>query len=323
MSQPIEHAVVAAGAEQRFEDVDDDLHEAGDDFYFNETVWFSFFVPERAIGGWLYSGVRPNLNASAGGCWIWDASATEPWRIPFYERFAHLKMPTTSGATMVWPNGNVNTTVTPGMVYDLEYTDRDRLHLQLRFTGHEEPVPLLAGAPPYPKASHFDQTGRVTGQFTLDGDRFDVDCHAMRDRSWGTRKERGFRPVGYTWLANDEISLLVYSHPAENGDDAIHTGYVRRGSNVSRVQSGRREVRRDPSNGWVTEMTMTVVDSAGEQVSIIGTALSRMVLLGSTNVCVNSVMTWQVDGVQLWGEDQDVWPLPRWRVLAGGGRSRR
>jgi len=37
---------------------DDGLHEPSDSFYDNETFWYSFFVPERGLGGWLYTGVR-------------------------------------------------------------------------------------------------------------------------------------------------------------------------------------------------------------------------------------------------------------------------
>lgn len=59
--------------------VDDGMPEPGGDFYFTEMFWFSFFAPERGLGGWLYSGIRPNAGVSTGGCWIWDDTASEPW----------------------------------------------------------------------------------------------------------------------------------------------------------------------------------------------------------------------------------------------------
>ena len=36
-------------------------------------------------------------------------------------------------------------------------------------------------------SGHLDQQGHVTGSITIDGERLDVDCYAMRDRSWGRR----------------------------------------------------------------------------------------------------------------------------------------
>ena len=53
---------------------------------------------------------------------------------------------------------------------------------RLRFEAVEPPVPLRTGEPPYPKARHFDQSGRVTGTVTRDGDPIAVDCYAMRNR---------------------------------------------------------------------------------------------------------------------------------------------
>src|SRR5687767_8157770 len=45
---------------------DDDLHAPGPDRDWTETTWWSFNVPERALGGWLYVQIRPNLGTSAG-----------------------------------------------------------------------------------------------------------------------------------------------------------------------------------------------------------------------------------------------------------------
>jgi hypothetical protein len=297
---------------------DDGLHEAGDEFYFNETYWFSFFSPRRGLGGWLYSGIRPNAGVTAGGCWIWDLYGTDPWEIPFFEQFNWLKPPARADAhQLVLPNGNTVTTVEPGITYDLSFDDRDRLAARLRFTGVERPVPLRPGTPPYPKASHFDQTGHVTGHLLLDGDRVDIDCYAMRDRSWGPRRERGYRSMAYTWLADAHTSLLTYSIPdsGEEGADSIYAGYLRRNGAVRYLTSGVRRVRRDPDKHWITEVSMDVVDGDGQAFSAHGRAVSRMILPTATSVCVNSLMEFTVDGETIHGEDQDVWPMNAWRTM--------
>ena len=38
--------------ESQFSEADDGLHDLSG-FYDTETFWFSFFVPERSLGGWL------------------------------------------------------------------------------------------------------------------------------------------------------------------------------------------------------------------------------------------------------------------------------
>jgi hypothetical protein len=295
---------------------DDGLHDPADEFYFNETYWFSFFAPERGLVGWLYSGIRPNVGVTAGGCWIWDSSGTDPWEVPFFEQFNWLKPPSRADAQkLVLPNGNTVSTVDPGLTYDLTFDDRDRLTAQLRFTGVERPVPLRPGTPPYPKASHFDQTGHVSGHLLLDADRIDIDCYAMRDRSWGPRRERGYRPMSYTWLADAHTSLLTYSTPDGDGTDTIYAGYLRRDDAVRYIDSGIRRVRRDPNKHWITEISVDVVDESGRPLKAHGTAVSRMILPTATSVCVNSLMEYTLDGRTIHGEDQDVWPMKTWRKM--------
>src|SRR4029077_13545581 len=51
----------------RFTAADDELHPAGPQRDWTETIWFSFAVPERTLAGWLYVQMRPNAGASSGG----------------------------------------------------------------------------------------------------------------------------------------------------------------------------------------------------------------------------------------------------------------
>ena len=309
------HVPAAPDAEE-FTAADDGLHGHGDEFYFNETYWFSFFAPERGLGGWLYSGIRPNAGVTAGGCWIWDRSGTDPWEIPFFEQFNWLKPPSAADThRLVLPNGNMISTIESAQSYDLAFDDRDRLEVRLRFTASERPVPLRPGTAPYPKASHFDQTGHVTGHLLLDGDRIDIDCYAMRDRSWGPRRERGYQPMAYTWLADADTSLLTYSTPNGDGTDDVYAGYVRRNGVVTYVASGTRHVQRDRDKNWITRVSMDLVDDDGRPFSAHGSAVSRMILPTATSVCVNSLMEFTVNGRTLHGEDQDVWPMNAWRTM--------
>ena len=66
-----------------FEPADDGLHTGvmSDKWWETETAWFSFHHPERRLGGWLYTMVRPNIGTVAGGAWVWDDTAWLPWDV--------------------------------------------------------------------------------------------------------------------------------------------------------------------------------------------------------------------------------------------------
>ena len=306
--------VAAPGTLGLFTAADDGLHTPSDSFYDNETFWFSFWIPERKIGAWVYAAVRQHPGITAGGMWIWDDTSAQPHDAPFYEQYAHLRAPSTRGpAEMAFPTGLTVTVREPLMSYDVVYDDRDRVRAELRFDALEAPVPLLVGAPPYPRAAHFDQTGRVTGTVTLDGEQIAVDCCAMRDRSWGPRTERGYHRVGYAWAASPEVSFLSFTTPTATTDD-IYTGYLRRDGVVSKVVSGERRVQRHPEEGWLTSLDVTATDELGRTFTGHGEALSRIVLPNATTICVATALEWTIDGQTVVGEDQDVWPIKEWRT---------
>jgi hypothetical protein len=299
-----------------FTPADDGVHVVSDNFYETETFWYSFFVPERALGGWLYTSLKSTAGVCAGGAWIWDATASDPWLVPFYENFSWLRLGEQPDAPsrLSFPTGTRLDVVEPLMSYALAHDDRDRLRLDLRFDALEPPVPLRSGEPPYPAAHHFDQTGHVAGTIRLDGETIDVDCYAMRDRSWGPRPERGYHRIGYVWAAAPAVTFLTYSLPA--GDtDSIHTGYHRVDDVVSYIASGRRAVERDPVHNWVTAMTVDAIDELGRELHAEGRAISRLVLPGSTSICINTSMEWTIDGAVVHGEDQDVWPNKEFRSV--------
>jgi hypothetical protein len=313
--------------EDHFTSADDGLHKPSDNFYETETYWFSFFVPQRRVGAWLYASVRANAGVTGGGLWIWDDQASSPWDLPFYENFQHLKLPRqTAPDRLDFPTGMSVEVREPGMSYDLAYDDRDRITVALRFDALEPAVPLRPGAPPYPKASHYDQTGHVTGQVVLDGERIDVDCYAMRDRSWGPRYERGYRRVGYSWAASADLSLLTYTSPTSPGGnpgdstpELVHSGYIRRGADVAQISGGRRTVKRDPEHGWLTGIVLEITDERGRTTTATAEGLSRMVLPIASAICINTSLRWTInDGTAaaaVDGEDQDVWPIKEWRRL--------
>ena len=43
----------------------------------------------------------------------------------------------------------------------------------------------------------------------------------------------------------------------------------------------------------------------------MGTPVSRMIINRHTFIDINSLIRWDLDGDEAWGEDQDMWPVTR------------
>jgi len=69
---------------------DDGFHAPGDDPWFFESSWWSFYVPERDLGAWIYHWVRPNQSTQGGGCWIYDATTPFHLEVPYYACYENL-----------------------------------------------------------------------------------------------------------------------------------------------------------------------------------------------------------------------------------------
>ena len=124
---------------------DDRLHTAvmSDRWWETETVWFSFHHPQRRLGGWLYTMLRPNIGTVAGGAWVWDDSAHLPWEVLYSSNYSALQLPADIDLRdVVLPNGVSIRVVEPGHSYDIGYDDGERLQVRLRFEGVMPPERL-------------------------------------------------------------------------------------------------------------------------------------------------------------------------------------
>jgi hypothetical protein len=294
---------------------DDRFHfdELGDDWWATETAWFSFHHPERRLGGWLYTMARPNIGTVAGGAWVWDDTAHLPWDVPYSANYTALRLPPdTDLSDTVLPTGVAIRAVTPGQAYELGYDDGDRLKLALRFEGVMPPEPLAAAGSTFGRAHHYDQIGRVTGHVVLHGERIDIDCLAMRDRTWGRRPEDRPRRAAYVTAAVDADEGFLAVTNIRDGRDTIAYGFLRRDGRTVGLADGERRVERSPESGWVTSVEIEGRDAEGRPLCAVGRPVSRMVIDRHTFVDVNSLLQWEVDGRDGWGEDQDMWPVHDW-----------
>ena len=158
-----------------------------DDAAWHETVWFAWMVPERKMLGYFYPTFRANLNIHAASVLLFDDSAELPWETLFHVDDTALPMPAELDLRHArLDNGMTVECVEPGRVFTFGYTHPE-ITLDLRYEALMQPL-ITRGDPPFHRAVHIDQPGRVSGTVELRGERIDVDCYAMRDRMWGIRR---------------------------------------------------------------------------------------------------------------------------------------
>jgi hypothetical protein len=293
---------------------DDTFHERTDDPWWTETVWFAWMVPERKLLGYFYPVFRPNVGVQFGGVLVVDDSAELPWEIPIFEFGWHAQIP--DGLDLRdahLDNGMRITAIEPARVFEFAYESRD-LALDLHYEGAIPPL-VTDATPPFNKG-HIDQIGRVTGTMTLRGEEIAVDCFAMRDRGWGPREDGRQPMVGYAYGTVSPDHAFLSISIDQQGDDLVSSGFLQRDGEWSRVVAGRRAVERD-DRGRPVQITIDATDERGRSLHAVGCAVSRQVFTAYPSMfCWNSLVQWQLDGADAWGEDQDVWHPRKWRDFA-------
>jgi hypothetical protein len=161
----------------------------------------------------------------------------------------------------------------------------------------------------------------VSGDVVLHGERIAVDCIAMRDRTWGPRPETRPRQAAYvTAAAGPDVGFLAVTNTGSDGSDPIAYGFLRRDGETVGLAGGARTVERDDEQGWIRSIVIEATDSSGRVLRAVGAPVSRMIINRHTFVDINSLVRWDLDGVEAWGEDQDMWPV---HTFAARQRARR
>jgi len=302
---------------------DDGYHQPDvDDPAWHETVWFAWMVPERRMYGSFYLTFRANLGIHAASLLLYDDTAELPWEAPFHMSDTALPLPADLDLRDArLPNGMTVACLVPGRVFTFGCTHPE-ITVDLRYEALMQPL-VTRGHPPFQRAVHIDQPGRVTGTVELRGERIDVDCFVMRDRMWGIRRQsrdpRRQLKVGYCYATASARDAFLAITVERDGVDAAQTGFSMRDGTWSKIVSGERTVERD-GRGRPERVVFDGLDELGREVHAEGRSVAREV--AATNmVCWNSLVRWDLRGHDCWGEDQDVWPVHLWRAQALGGRA--
>ena len=130
----------------------------------------------------------------------------------------------------------------------------------------------------------------------------------MRDRTWGPRPEHRPRQAAYvTGAADAEHGFLAVTNTKADGDPIAY-GFLRRDGRTVSMAGGERRVERDPLQGWITRIELEGQDAEGRSLRAVGEPVSRIIINRHTFIDINSLIRWDLEGVEAWGEDQDMWP---------------
>jgi hypothetical protein len=307
-------------ADHPFTAIDDDFHPpTPGDKWFTETSWFSFNVPERKMGCWLYGWARRNMNNTGGGVFVWDPSATDPWNLPYFKYGYTQPLPEPADLRdFTFPESYSVKVLEPLTRYKLSYRDRDIIAIDAEFTALFPPHTFKHGEPPFVDSPHLDQMGHITGTLVLNGETIPIDSFSIRDRSWGTRMDHRGNRIGYPFGCAKDIAFCLFAVPNKDYSDRnerINHGFLwEDGRKLQLAPGGVRHVERDPQQNWATRMEIDARDTDGRKLHAIGEVESRFFLLNPRGICINSSIRWQVNGKTAYGEDQDVWRLDQWRA---------
>jgi hypothetical protein len=287
------------------------------------THYFGFSVPKEAIGAFLYIRWQPAFPLAQGGVCIFKGLDNVQMLDMEYLDFQNtMRWPEVSGHVITTDNGLKLEFIEPGRVARLTYASPDGTTsfdiVQTAVT------PLLARGHVTPGEETFSDIGGVAGgteqfmhcvgELVLGGERYEVDCHAVRDRSWRQiRKETPGAvvtpPVGWTpmYFGEDlifnQISFeALGTHPAWEGLFDIpadrpshHYAWIQVDGELRGIRSVRRNVLEyHPELYAATKQEIEAEDDTGRLHRFTGEAIAMTALPAWPNTGVrDSVYRWE------------------------------
>ncbi|MDF3309554.1 hypothetical protein P3H15_31540 [Rhodococcus sp. T2V] len=286
--------------------------------WLTETAWYSFWTTDHVLAGHVYLRFRPNLGVMDAFTYVWGPGVSSPWDTAYWKD-VRLGMPT-SLLDLEIP-GLSHTVVDPFREYRL--TSEDERGYGDRFAFDLSAKALQA--PTYFGGKHLDQPMHMTGWVTVDGTRRDVDCFAMRDRSWYRRSDFTLFRSAYSYAlgGSDDGFLALYAAPRDldmlRDDLPLVGGHETSATGQRPFSSGVRKVtKRDPVTGHPMELTVAFEEEGGGTREVRGRVRNSIALAANTSMLSwMSLVDWDVDGRIVVGEDQEIWSPSIWRAFRG------
>ena len=83
------------------------------------------------------------------------------------------------------------------------------------------------------------------------------------------------------------------------------------------------DLKVDDVKGWVQEIEIDATDAEGRRLRAVGRPASRIITNRHSFIDSNSLIHWDLDGTDAWGEDQDMWPVHTYSAAQRARRAAR
>ena len=291
--------------------------------YWNESVWFSFSLPERRIHGSIQYYFRPNMGMLNGGPNMWDPSGQFQWNCLYYN-WSHLQaLPEVQGKFDMQARNSLKVKMLEPLTrYKIDY-DKEGFEMDLTWHAVGPCHHLVTGDAGQTATAgfHIEQPGRMTGTVRRHGEVYAIDCWSMRDTSYGAREYESLASGGYFWGIGELGSFhAICMSPGDGlGREAnCIGGYIHRNGELASLVSGKRTVLEFGRFG-PSKALFEGTDTLGRSMRATGTIDPGLVFTGYTDhTVVWSLAQWDWDGETCWGDNQEFKPSEPFRQIARG-----
>ncbi len=248
-----------------------------------ETYFFPIAIPEEHLLITVYVVARPGLDVMVNDVMVYGALADSRAELLYFDVQPHLPGPERFSA-IDSPSGLQIRAVDPPRDYRIDYAGYDGMEIHVDWRGIMEPFDIHDPAHS-PRASadvssqhagsglgaawggHFDMSGRVTGQVSLRGTEYAVDCVERMDHSWGHRNPIAMNAQDSISAAfGPDLALHVIAQldpDAPGGSDAtFRHGYILQDGEVHGLVDCELTVTR--SGLMVAALELAMTDVRGE-----------------------------------------------------------
>jgi hypothetical protein len=295
-----------------------------DNPYWNESVWFSFSIPERRIHGSIQYYFRPNMGMLNGGPNMWDPTHPFQWNALYYN-WSHLQaLPAGAKKFDMQARNSLRVKMLePLQRYKIDY-DKEGFEMDLVWEAIGPCHELHTGDPGQQATAkfHIEQPGRMKGMIRRHGEEYPIDCFSMRDTSYGAREYESLASGGYFWgiSAGSAFHALCMDVPGTGGREAkCIGGFIWKDGQLGSLVSGKREVLAFDEFGGAASVVFEASDKLGRTMRVKGTIDPGLIFTGYTDHTVQwSLAEWDWDGVTHWGDNQEFMPAEPFRRIARG-----
>ena len=298
-------------------------------WWWNESGWFNFHIPERQLSGIFYVHHRPLNNCLWAGTALWDPYGDQSENCLYYDWNLHVKPAKCDTFDFELPTTGFKLEMLEALkTFHFTY-DRDGFKADLVWEAFTPPQDQWDRGLPkewmeWTTQGHFEQFGRVTGEITIGGETMEVDDLSARDHSWGPHRMTETGRGTFTWgVASQEHGFFPYvvakdpvpTDPIFDVVDDVKGGWYLKDGEISTLVGGERRVERD-EQGRPLHETLTAVDELGRELHAEGEVKNHLFFQGFPEYwwwwCL---VDWTINGGEdkAVGETQDAAIAPHWR----------